>query len=107
MEQHAFPGEAYGALLKGQIVARDPLGHFTYEGDSPAVTSETIFDLASVTKILATTAMAMLLFDRGILDLEAPLGEILPGFVIGREPGSGKERVTLRMLLAHSSRVLA
>jgi serine-type D-Ala-D-Ala carboxypeptidase len=103
VEQHAFPGAAYGVLLKGQIVALDALGHFTYEGDSPAVTSETIFDLASVTKILATTAMAMLLFDRGILDLEAPLGEILPGFVIGREPGSGKERVTLQMLLAHSS----
>jgi CubicO group peptidase (beta-lactamase class C family) len=103
VEEHVFPGAAYGVLFQGQVIALDALGHFTYEGDSPAVTSATIFDLASVTKILATTAMAMLLFDRGILDLEAPVGEILPGFVIGREPGSGKERVTLRMLLAHSS----
>lgn len=99
----SFPGAAYGILHRGKIVALDGVGRFTYEGDSPVVTGETIFDLASVTKVLATTSAAMLLFDRGILDLETPLGEILPGFVIGRAPGSGKERVTMRMLLAHSS----
>jgi CubicO group peptidase (beta-lactamase class C family) len=103
VRDHAFPGAAYGILLNGHIVALDAVGQFTYEGDSPEVTAETIFDLASVTKVLATTSAAMLLFDRGVLDLETPLGEILPGFVIGRESGSGKERVTLRMLLAHSS----
>ncbi len=70
---------------------------------SPAVTPATVFDLASVTKVVATTAAAMLLVDRGLLDLDARLGDILPGFVIGMAPGSGKERVTLRMLLAHSS----
>lgn len=90
-------------LHKGEVVALDAVGRFTYQDDSPEVTAETIFDLASVTKVLATTSAAMLLFDRGVLDLETPLGEILPGFVIGRTPGSGKERVTLRMLLAHSS----
>jgi CubicO group peptidase (beta-lactamase class C family) len=45
----------------------------------------------------------MVLFDRGKLDLDARLGDILPGFVIGMAPGSGKQRVTLRMLLAHTS----
>ena len=103
VRDRAFPGAAYGILLKGKVVALDAVGRFTYEGDSSTVTPETIFDLASVTKVLATTSVAMLLYDRGILDLETPLGEILPGFVIGRAPGSGKERVTLRMLLAHSS----
>jgi CubicO group peptidase (beta-lactamase class C family) len=103
VQEHAFPGAAYGVLLDGKVTALDAVGRFTYESDSPAVTPETIFDLASVTKVLATTSATMLLFERGILDLETPLGEILPGFVIGREPGSGRERVTLRMLLAHSS----
>lgn len=103
IQERAFPGAAYGVLSQGKVVALDAVGHFTYEGDSPEVTPETIFDLASVTKVLATTSAAMVLFDRGILDLETPLGEILPAFVIGREPNSGKERVTLRMLLAHSS----
>lgn len=99
----AFPGAAYGILLDGRVVALDAVGRFTYESDSPEVTPETVFDLASVTKVMATTAVAMLLFDRGILDLDTPVGEILPGFVIGRAPGSHKERVTMRMLLAHSS----
>ncbi|HSY71669.1 MAG TPA: serine hydrolase domain-containing protein [Alloacidobacterium sp.] len=103
VRDRAFPGAAYGVLHHGELVAHDAVGRFTYEGDSSAVTADTVFDLASVTKVLATTSAAMLLYDRGILDLETPLGEILPGFVIGRAPGSGKERVTLRMLLAHSS----
>lgn len=103
ISERAFPGVAYGVLLNGQVIALDAVGRFTYEDDSPAVQPETVFDLASITKVMATTAMAMLLFDRGILDLETPLGEILPAFVIGREPGSKRESVTMRMLLAHSS----
>ena len=103
IRDRAFPGAAYGVLLDGNLLAVDAVGQFTYEGDSPEVTAETIFDLASVTKVLATTSVAMLLFDRGILDLDTPVGEILPGFVIGGNTGSGKERVTMRMLLSHSS----
>ena len=45
---------------------------------------ETVYDLASLTKVVATTAAAMLLVQRGKLDLEMPLGELLPGFVVGR-----------------------
>ena len=76
---------------------------FTYEAGATAVQPETVFDLASVTKVVATTAAAMLLVDRGLYDLDARVGDILPGFVIGMEHGSGKEKVTLRMLLAHTS----
>jgi CubicO group peptidase (beta-lactamase class C family) len=67
------------------------------------VTVATLYDLASVTKVVATTAAAMLLYQRGRLDLDAHVGELLPGFVIGMKRGSGRERVTVRMLLAHSS----
>lgn len=101
--ERAFPGAAYGVLYQGKVIALDAMGRFTYDSALPEVRPETVFDLASVTKVFATTSAAMLLYDRGILDLETPLGEILPAFVIGRDPGSGKERVTLRMLLAHSS----
>jgi len=99
----AFPGAAYGILLNGEIVALDAVGRFTYAAVSPAVTASTVFDLASLTKVIATTALAVLLYDRRILSLDALLGDILPGFVIGMEPGSRKRYVTLRMLLAHSS----
>lgn len=101
--QRAFPGAAWGVFQNGAVVALEAIGRFTYEPAAPAVTPATVFDLASVTKVVATTAAAMLLVDRGVLDLDARLGDILPGFVIGMAHGSGKERVTLRMLLAHSS----
>ena len=52
----------------------------------PPCTAETVFDVASLTKVVATTAAAMLLYQRGLLDLETPLGELLPGFVVGRAP---------------------
>ena len=116
IEARAFPGAAWGVLLNGEVVALDAAGRFTYEPDAPEVTPTTIFDLASLTKVMVTTAMAMVLCDkgranrarfqqepRGVLDLDARLGDVLPGFVIGMEPGSHKERVTMRMLLAHSS----
>ncbi len=103
VEERAFPGAAYGVLLEGKVVALDAVGRFTYDPSAPGMQAATVFDLASITKVMATTAMAMLLYDRGILDLDARLGDILPGFVIGMEPHSGKDRVTVRMLLAHSS----
>jgi serine-type D-Ala-D-Ala carboxypeptidase len=101
--ERSFPGAAYGVLQGGSLVALDAAGRFTYEAGAPAVRAETVFDLASVSKVVATTAAAMLLVDRGSLDLDARLGDLLPGFVIGMEPGSGKEKVTPRMLLAHTS----
>jgi CubicO group peptidase (beta-lactamase class C family) len=99
----AFPGAAYGILLNGEAVALDSVGQFTYDSASPRVKPSTTYDLASLTKVVATTAVAMLLYDRGILSLEARLREILPGFLVGVTPDSGKDRVTLRSLLAHSS----
>ena len=79
------------------------MGRFTYEEDAPVVTRETVYDVASLTKVAATTAMAMLLHQRGQIDLEAPLGDLLPGFVAARQPGNQARRVTLRHLLAHNS----
>jgi CubicO group peptidase (beta-lactamase class C family) len=99
----AFPGCAFGVLADGEILLQDALGRFTYEEDSPAVTAETVYDVASLTKVAATTAAAMLLNQRGQLHLDTPLGELLPGFVAGRAPGDCARQVTLRHLLAHNS----
>ncbi len=98
----AFPGCAFGVRAGGSIVLEDALGSFTYD-NSPAVTPETVYDLASLTKVVATTAMAMLLVQRGKLDIDDPVGEWLPGFVVGREPGDRAREVRLRHLLAHNS----
>jgi CubicO group peptidase (beta-lactamase class C family) len=100
---HAFPGCAFGVLAGGEVVLEDALGGFTYDGDSPRVTPRTVFDVASITKVVSTTAAAMLLYQRGLLDLDTPLGELLPGFVVGRESARLARQVTLRHLLAHNS----
>lgn len=101
--EHAFPGCTFGVLSNGEVLLQDSLGQFTYETSSPAVTPVTLYDIASVSKVVATTAAAMLLHQRGLLDLDTPLGEILPGFIIGRDVSQHGRRVTLRHLLAHSS----
>ena len=100
---HAFPGCTFGVLAEGQVVLQDALGRFTYEPDAPAVLPQTVFDVASITKVVATTAAAMLLYQRGQLDLDLPLGELLPGFVVGRGKGEHAYQVKLRHLLAHNS----
>lgn len=99
----AFPGCSYGVFANGEIALYGAAGRFTYDPASPSITPQTVYDVASITKVAATTAAAMLLFQRGLFDLEMPLGELLPGFVVGREPGSAARHVKLRHLLAHSS----
>ncbi len=103
MAARAFPGCAFGVLAGDKVALHDALGRFTYDEDAPVVTPPTIFDVASVTKVMATTAAAMLLVERRQLDLDSLLGEWLPGFVAGRDPNDPARRVLLRHLLAHSS----
>jgi CubicO group peptidase (beta-lactamase class C family) len=69
-----------------------PLSH------PPSMTAATAFDLASVTKVMATTMAVMLLVDRGQVELEAPVRAYLPEFA-----GKGKDSVTVRNLLTHSA----
>jgi CubicO group peptidase (beta-lactamase class C family) len=99
----AFPGCAWGVFAGGSVAAQGAMGRFTYDAGSQPVTPETIYDIASITKVAATTAAAMLLYQRGLLDLETPVAELLPGFVIGRPPASFARHVRLRHLLAHNS----
>jgi CubicO group peptidase (beta-lactamase class C family) len=79
------------------------LGRFTFEPESPLVSAETAYDVASLTKVVATTAAMMLLVQRQQIDVDTLLGDLLPGFVVGRAPGDAARKVTLRHLLAHNS----
>ena len=98
--QRGFPAASIAVTSQGKLVALKAFGRFTYEPSSPAVTVATVFDLASVSKVVATTAMAMILYERGLIDLEAPVASIVPEFA-GTDARRGE--VTMRMLLAHSS----
>jgi CubicO group peptidase (beta-lactamase class C family) len=99
---HTFPGCAFGVFADGAVVLQDALGRFTYDDDARAVTATTVYDIASLTKVVATTAACMLLYQRGLLDLDIPLGELLPGFVVGRSSNERAHHVRLRHLLAHN-----
>lgn len=98
--QKVFPGASIAISYEGKLVALKALGHFTNEPGSPPVTVDSVFDLASVTKVVATTSMAMILYERGLLDLEAPLAGVLPEFASDDER---RREITLHMLLAHRS----
>lgn len=99
----AFPGCAFGVLAGGRVALQDARGRFTYEPDSPAVEATTVFDIASVSKVVATTAIAMLLYQRGRLDINTLLGDLLPAFLAARAPDDPAREIRLRHLLAHSS----
>ncbi len=100
----AFPGCSVAISFRGDLVAHKAMGRFTYDSSSPEVTGSSIFDIASVTKVVATTAMAMILYERGVLDLDAPLTAIVPEFASEFvSDAAHRGQVTLRRLLAHSS----
>ena len=101
--QQTFPAASISITYRGRVVALKTLGHFTYESNSFPVTSSTLFDIASLTKVVATSPMALLLYERGLLDLDAPLCAILPEFTHDAEKDPRRGDVALRMLLAHSS----
>ena len=94
----AFPGGVLAVGHRGSPVHLHAFGWLTYDAHSPSVSAGTIYDLASLTKVVATTTMAMILVDEGRLGLDQPVQELLPGFT-----GPGKEAVTVRHLLTHSS----
>jgi serine-type D-Ala-D-Ala carboxypeptidase len=98
--QRAFPTASVAVTHQGRLVCLKAFGHFLYEPETPETTTASIFDLASLTKVVATTSMAMILYERGLLDLEMPLLSIVPEF---KADDPRRPDVTLRMLLAHSS----
>nr|MDP9266782.1 beta-lactamase family protein [Acidobacteriota bacterium] len=91
----AFPGAAVAITHQGKLVALKGLGGFTYDANAPRVQADTIYDLASVSKVVATTAMAMLLYERGVLELEAPVVSVVPEFAAD---DARRKQVTLAQL---------
>lgn len=98
--QRAYPGAAFAVCQSGRIILQGAIGRFTYDETAEDVTLNTVFDLASVTKVVATTAMAMLLHDRQKLDLQKKVVDLLPEFA---SDDARRKRVTIEMLLSHAS----
>jgi len=107
VQERVFPGASLAVVHRGELAAWRGIGRFTYAPDSPPVTPTTVFDLASVTKAVATTAMAMILYERGLPSLDQAVVDTLPEFGLAEDgspsPDPRRRHVTIRMLLAHSS----
>lgn len=99
----AFPGGVIAVGHGGKLAMLHPFGHLSYDKSASAVAADTIYDLASLTKVIATTTMAMILVDQGRLDLDATVASYLPRFVDAPEQGTGKDTITVRQLLTHSA----
>ncbi len=93
-----FPGAQVAIVHDGKLLASRGFGRQTYAPDAPPIDTQTMWDLASVTKVVATTVASMMLWEEGRIKLDIPIKSYLPKFSGGR-----KDSVTLRHLLTHSS----
>jgi CubicO group peptidase (beta-lactamase class C family) len=95
----AYPGAALVIGRHDTILFARGYGHLTWSAASPAVSPDsTIYDLASLTKVIATTTSLMWLVERGQVRLDAPVATYLPEFT-----APGTAGVTVRHLLTHTS----
>ena len=92
------PGGVLLAARRGAVVLERAAGRLTWDDDANAVTPSTIYDLASLTKVIATTTLLMRRVDANVLDLDAAAASYLPELEESAFGGA-----TLRDLLAHSS----
>lgn len=95
--QGAFPGAVVLAAKDGEIKYHKAFGNFRYDVSRP-VNLETVFDLASITKISATTVAVMKLYEQGKLDLKKRIGDYLPWTA-----GTNKARLQIENLLLHQA----
>lgn len=94
-----YPGASVVIGRRGAAVMQKGFGHLGWTSESPDVNADrTIYDLASLSKVIGTTTAIMILYDEGRLDLDAPVSRYIPEF-----SGGTKDLVTVRHLLTHRS----
>jgi CubicO group peptidase (beta-lactamase class C family) len=94
----AFPAASLEVGRADGVLGSDAFGSLTFDRDAPPATSDTVFDLASLTKVIATTTLAMRALDDGLFSLDDRLARRLPEW-----RGLDRENVTIRDVLAHAS----
>ncbi len=94
----SFPGAVLLVAKDGIVVHEKAYGRFTYEPSSPLMSNDALFDLASVTKVAATTSAVMKLVSEKRISLNDKVSTYLPSF--GQ---NGKEQITIYNLLVHNS----
>ena len=94
----ASPGAVLAIARHGRLVRLRGYGKLDWSASASSADVRSIYDLASLTKVMGTTTAAMILMEEGRLDLDAPVVEYLPWWAVG-DPA--KESVTVRHLLLH------
>ncbi len=95
LDEKMTPGFQLLVAKKGQIVHHKAYGYHTYENQIP-VSNNSIYDLASLTKILASLPLMMQIYENGDFDFESTLGDLLPNLV-----GTNKSDLKLKNVLSH------
>jgi CubicO group peptidase (beta-lactamase class C family) len=98
-----FPGAQYLIGQSGEVIASDAIGLAVVEPESIAAGLDTIYDVASLTKPLITTLLAVKLYERGLIELDALVADYLTDYANAAAGSSEKEQITLRQLLTHTS----
>lgn len=99
IQKGIYPGAVVVIGRRDSVLYARGYGHFTWDPSTPAPNPDsTLWDVASITKVVSTTSAAMRLVEQRKLDLEAPVHRYLPRF-----SGGPKNLVTVRMLLDHTS----
>ncbi len=93
----AFPGAVVAIGRRDTVLYLRAFGRQTYESNAPVVTERTVYDLASLTKVVGLTTAVMMLVDEGRVDLDAPVRSYVQMFGYAHGP-----EVTVRRLLTHS-----
>lgn len=97
IRQKAAPGGQVLVARYGEVVYNKPFGKDSYSKGSP-IDLESIYDLASVTKVMGTTPLMMMLYDNGTINNNTALGEVLPA-----SKNTNKETITIQDLLLHQA----
>jgi beta-N-acetylhexosaminidase len=97
IEDSVFPGGSIAVVKDGVLAWHKGYGYHDYNKTRPVEASD-VYDLASVTKVMATTTSIMKLYEQGKLNLDDPVSKYIPEFRV-----SGKRTITIRHLLLHNS----
>ena len=102
IEAHDFPSAVLVVGNDKGIIYQNAYGRLTYDDTAKVTTTNTIYDLASVTKVIAATPAIMMLYEQGKLDLNSPVAYYIPEFGV-----NGKSDITITNLLLHNSGLTA
>lgn len=98
VDARAFPGAVYAVGWRNHLVDLGSTGHMSYASGASPMRPDALFDVASMTKVVATTTVAMMAVERGYLRLDYAVESLVPEFA-----GPGKSDVTIAHLLTHTS----